>query len=114
MGSIPSYSSGFDKEYETPSPFREKNLDPNATEFIVSWPREVSRDAQVALLVYLDRPTGLPSLATREERSARRKEGRDARAFKRLGHVVSDKDHRHVELTMDAVELSRWNGHRRS
>ena len=43
-----------------PSPFREKDLDPNAEEFIVSWARDVSRDAQLALLVYLDRPAGLP------------------------------------------------------
>jgi hypothetical protein len=43
-----------------PSPFREKDLDPNAEEFIVGWARDVSRDAQLALLVYLDRPAGLP------------------------------------------------------
>jgi len=43
-----------------PSPFREKDLDPNAEEFIVNWARDVSRDAQLALLVYLDRPAGLP------------------------------------------------------
>ena len=41
-----------------PSPFREKDLDPNAEEFIVSWAREVSEDAQLALLVY---STGRPS-----------------------------------------------------
>jgi hypothetical protein len=43
-----------------PSPFREKDLDPNAEEFIVSWARDVSRDARLALVVYLDRPAGLP------------------------------------------------------
>ena len=43
-----------------PSPFREKDLDPNAEEFIVSWAREAPRDAPLALLVYLDRPAGLP------------------------------------------------------
>ena len=42
-----------------PSPFREKDLDPDAEEFIVSWARDVSRDAQLALLVYLDRRRGL-------------------------------------------------------
>jgi hypothetical protein len=46
-----------------PSPFREKDLDPNAEEFIVSWAREAARDAQLALLVYLDRPAGLPEEA---------------------------------------------------
>ena len=43
-----------------PSPFRQKDLDPNAEEFIVSWAREVPGDAPLALLVYLDRPAGLP------------------------------------------------------
>jgi hypothetical protein len=42
-----------------PSPFREKDLDPNAEEFIVAWSRDVPRDAPLALLVYLDRPAGL-------------------------------------------------------
>ena len=43
-----------------PSPFREKDLDPNAEEFIVAWAREAPGDAHLALLVYLDRPAGLP------------------------------------------------------
>jgi hypothetical protein len=43
-----------------PSPFRERDLDPAAEEFIVSWAREAPRDAPLALLVYLDRPAGLP------------------------------------------------------
>ena len=43
-----------------PSPFRERDLDPNAEEFIVSWAREVPADAALALVVYLDRPAGLP------------------------------------------------------
>ena len=43
-----------------PSPFREKALDSNAEEFIVNWARDLPRDAQLALLVYLDRPAGLP------------------------------------------------------
>jgi len=43
-----------------PSPFREKDLDPNAEEFIVNWAREAPGDAQLALLVYLDRLTGVP------------------------------------------------------
>ena len=42
------------------SPFREKDLDPNAEDFIVSGARNVSHDAPLALLVYLDRPAGLP------------------------------------------------------
>ena len=46
-----------------PSPFREKDLDPKADEFIVSWARDVHGDAQLALLVYLDRRAGLPDEA---------------------------------------------------
>jgi hypothetical protein len=42
-----------------PSPFREKDLDANAEEFIIGWARDVPRDAPLALLVYLDRPAGL-------------------------------------------------------
>jgi hypothetical protein len=43
-----------------PSPFRERDLDPKAEEFIVDWAKDLSRDADLALLVYLDRPAGLP------------------------------------------------------
>ena len=46
-----------------PSPFREKDLDPKAEEFIVSWARDVHGDASLALLVYLDRQAGLPDEA---------------------------------------------------
>ena len=42
-----------------PSPFREKDLDASAEEFIVAWARDVHRDAPLALLVYLDRQAGL-------------------------------------------------------
>ena len=40
------------------SPFRERDLDPDAEEFIVGWAREASRDAKLALLVNLDRDPG--------------------------------------------------------
>jgi hypothetical protein len=43
-----------------PAPFREKDLDPNAEEFIVSWARDVDRNAKLALLVHVDRPAGIP------------------------------------------------------
>lgn len=46
-----------------PSPFREKDLDPNAEEFIVSWARTLPRDATLGLLVHLDRPSDLPEEA---------------------------------------------------
>jgi hypothetical protein len=46
-----------------PSPFREKDLDPRADEFIVSWARDLPTNATLALLVYLDRPAGMPEEA---------------------------------------------------
>ena len=42
-----------------PSPFRNKDLDPRAEEFIVGWAKEMPRDVQLALVVDLDRPAGL-------------------------------------------------------
>src|SRR5438105_11809228 len=39
-----------------PSPFRERDLDADAEEFIVGWAKDVSRSARLALLVYVDRP----------------------------------------------------------
>ena len=44
-----------------PSPFRERDLDPKAEEFIVGWGREVPAGMPLALMVHLDRgpgPTG--------------------------------------------------------
>src|SRR5436309_14561353 len=46
-----------------PSPFRNKDLDPKAEEFIVGWARDMPRDVPLALLVDLDRPAGLPDEA---------------------------------------------------
>lgn len=43
-----------------PSPFHDKDLDPDAEAFIVEWSTELPRDAPIALLVHLDRPAGLP------------------------------------------------------
>jgi hypothetical protein len=44
-----------------PSPFRERDLDPNAEEFITDWAKEASPSASFGLAVYLDRPAGLPN-----------------------------------------------------
>jgi len=41
-----------------PSPFRERDLDPRAEEFITEWARELPRDARLALLVHLERSPG--------------------------------------------------------
>src|SRR5260370_27707674 len=46
-----------------PSPFRDKDLDPKAEEFIVGWAKELPRDANLALVVDLDREAGLPDEA---------------------------------------------------
>ena len=46
-----------------PSPFRNKDLDREAEEFIVGWARDLPRDAPLALVVDLDREAGLPDEA---------------------------------------------------
>jgi hypothetical protein len=38
-----------------PTPFRERDLDPRAEEFIVGWARELSSDRRFALVVHVDR-----------------------------------------------------------
>jgi hypothetical protein len=42
-----------------PSPFRERDLDPRAEEFITDWAKEASPGATFGLAVYLDWPAGL-------------------------------------------------------
>ena len=46
-----------------PSPFRNKDLDPQAEQFIVDWAKDLPRDAPLALIVDLDRQAGLPDEA---------------------------------------------------
>ena len=46
-----------------PAPFRQRDLDPDAEEFIVGWARELPADALLTLDVQLDRPAGLPEEA---------------------------------------------------
>lgn len=46
-----------------PSPFRDRDLDPKAEEFIVGWAKDLPRDASLALMVDLDREAGLPNEA---------------------------------------------------
>jgi hypothetical protein len=41
-----------------PSPFRDRDLDPRAEEFIVEWARDLPRDAPLALRVHLERAAG--------------------------------------------------------
>jgi hypothetical protein len=47
-----------------PSPFRERDLDPNAEQFIVDWARDLPRDVPLALLVHLERCAGRADEAT--------------------------------------------------
>jgi hypothetical protein len=47
-----------------PAPFRERDLDPDAEDFIVGWAREMPADAPLALDVHLDRAAGLPEEPT--------------------------------------------------
>jgi len=46
-----------------PSPFRNKDLDPKAEEFIVGWAKDIPRDVPLGLVVDLDRSAGLPDEA---------------------------------------------------
>src|SRR5499427_8763246 len=46
-----------------PSPFRNRDLDPKAEEFIVGWAKDLPRDRLLALVVDLDREAGLPDEA---------------------------------------------------
>jgi len=46
-----------------PSPFRDRDLDPKAEDFIVGWAKDLPRDAILALVVNLDREAGLPDEA---------------------------------------------------
>jgi hypothetical protein len=46
-----------------PAPFRERDLDPNAEDFIVDWAREIPSTAPLALVVHLDRQAGRPDEA---------------------------------------------------
>jgi hypothetical protein len=46
-----------------PSPFRAKDLDAKAEEFIVGWASDYPESARLALLVYLDRRAGMPDEA---------------------------------------------------
>lgn len=46
-----------------PSPFRNRDLDPAAEDFVIGWAKDLPRDATLALQVDLDRQAGLPDEA---------------------------------------------------
>jgi len=47
-----------------PSPFRDRDLDPKAEEFIVGWAKDLPKEATLALVVDLDREAGLADEAS--------------------------------------------------
>ena len=47
-----------------PAPFRDRDLDPKAEEFIVDWSRELPRAAPFALIVHLSRQSATPEEVT--------------------------------------------------
>ena len=46
-----------------PSPFRSRDLDPNAEDFIVGWAKDCGRTQNLALVVSIDRAAGMPDEA---------------------------------------------------
>ena len=43
-----------------PTPFRQRDIDPNAEEFIVGWAREIPSDKPLGLLIHVDREVARP------------------------------------------------------
>jgi len=77
-----------------PSPFRERDLDPRAEEFIVGWSRDLPSNAPLALVVHLERAAGRPDEAVilreaiHEFFTQRRKSsGRSLRQLFRRGRI---------------------------
>ena len=66
-----------------PSPFHDKDLDPNAEEFIVTWAKELPRTSQLALLVHLDRAAGVADEAVVLGEAIHEFFGQRALAFRR-------------------------------
>jgi len=71
-----------------PAPFRDRDLDPNAEEFIVDWSREIEGERPLALVVHLSREAARPGDAAVLQQAvheffAHRAEG-ERRRLKRL------------------------------
>ncbi len=71
-----------------PSPFREKDLDPNAEEFIVGWAKELPRTAPPALVVELDRASAIPGEGAMLEDAVHEFFAGRAVAFRRRLHLL--------------------------
>ena len=66
-----------------PSPFRNKDLDPSAEEFIIGWAKDLPKDAPLGLVVDLDRPAGLPDEAAVLREAVHEFFGQRANAYRR-------------------------------
>src|SRR3954447_21040448 len=71
-----------------PSPFRDKDLDPKAEEFIVGWAKEFPGDATLALVVDLDREAGLPDEAAVLRHAIHEFFSQRAQAYRRRLHEL--------------------------
>ena len=69
-----------------PSPFREKDLDPNAEDYIVESLKEVPGVLPCTLVIHLDQSTGLPDEAKLIAEAVRTHFGRRGQAFQRQLH----------------------------
>ena len=72
-----------------PSPFRERDLDPHAEEFITGWAKEASPGVAFGLAVYLDRPAGLASEPAEVREAIRRILPSPRGAFRDVGSASS-------------------------
>jgi hypothetical protein len=66
-----------------PSPFKQRDLDPVAEDFIVGWARESRQDVPFALVVYVDSPVGPPDESTTLREAVRTYFAHRARSSKR-------------------------------
>jgi hypothetical protein len=69
-----------------PSPFREKDLDPNAEDYIVESLKELPGRQPCSLVVHLDQPTGLPDEANLIAEAVRVHFASRAQVFQRKLH----------------------------
>ena len=84
-----------------PSPFRQRDLDPRAEEFIVDWARDLPMDKPWAMVVHLERPAGRPDEAAALREAIHEYFGQ--RVALPGGHFGS------CFVVVASVSLSRWH-----
>src|SRR5215467_13887316 len=98
-----------------PSPFRDRDLDPKAEEFIVGWAKDLPRDASLALVVDLDREAGLPDEAGVlrdaiheffKHRAATQRQR--LRELFRVGRTSLMKGSRIAEIVRESLTIGGW------